>query len=222
MSEPELESWHGSYSTSHQELIHAIGMIALQFNYMEHILRTLFLTWFDDEKTGAIVFSKANNEVRIATFNSFVENKISFEPLAGALNHFTKTFSQAYNNRNIVMHSIVTLVKLESGNETTFHLKLQKPKKDTPHKFNEYFVDRDRLRKIADDILMVGNYGRDLVRIIFRCQIETAGWAWPLKPEFHPWILERLPEQFESLKVLEPLSPQTPNMPTPPQTGPAE
>ena len=203
MEASESSSWAGPYSSSHGDLIHAVGMISLNYNFLEVILRQHYLNHFNYPSTGAFTFERQSNDVRLELIKRYIAARKGRDidaDYAEAFLHFLDCFKACQTNRNIIMHARVALL---TENEELF-LEFSKSRKDEPLTLNHFVVSLNGLRKIANDIKTTAEYGRVTRLLWLSSQVRGTEIARLFGP-----LPEALPEKPELPEILNPQGPPT-------------
>lgn len=151
-------SWDWSYNPNLKEHIHALGVIAANYNELEGIFYRLFYLTLGKAEAGKIIFSKLNNAERIQVAFKIAESeKPEFRD---SYEHFISGYGTATENRNILLHSKAHNAWPLDG--VVSHLVLAKPTKNNPSENNFVKLDIAELRATADDIASLSIFGLGL------------------------------------------------------------
>src|SRR5258708_23951798 len=151
-------SWHWRYNPNLKEHMHALGVIAANYNELEgHFYRLFYLT-MNQAEVGKIIFAKLNNAERMEIALKIAEGETSqFRDL---YEHFISGYGIATENRNILLHS-------KAYNAWPFdiglsHLTLTKPSKKSQDENNFISLDISELRSFADVMANLALYDANL------------------------------------------------------------
>ncbi|TYL80326.1 hypothetical protein [Bradyrhizobium cytisi] len=151
-------SWNWKYNPSLKEHMHALGVIAANYNDLEGQFYRLFYITQTHFEVGKLVFSKLNNAQRMEVARKVAETQpLSFRE---RYEHFISGYGTATDNRNILMHSKAHNASL--SDLTSSHLTLAKPSKKTPDENNFISLDVAELRSVADDMAEFAMFGSQL------------------------------------------------------------
>ncbi|MEP9385600.1 hypothetical protein [Mesorhizobium sp. KR9-304] len=140
--------------------MHALGVIAATFNRAEHHLLGLFLAYLGFNDTMTFLFARLrDNSFRIDLLRRTVAEKGESDEIISGVNHFCDAFDRAAQNRNILMHSGISLVVEDGANIAVV---FTKGAKQDATNWNRYLLDVTKLRKIADEVHSVSRFGRRL------------------------------------------------------------
>jgi hypothetical protein len=148
-------SWDWKYNPSLKEHMHALGVIAANYNELEGHFYRLFYVILNKSEAGSLIFSKLNNGERMEVALKLAEREpAGFRDL---FRHFISGYGIASENRNILMHS-----KAHNAwphDIRISHLTLAKPSKKSPNENNFISLDISELRSVADDMASFAKYG---------------------------------------------------------------
>jgi hypothetical protein len=200
-------SWNWKFNPNLKEHMHALGVIAANYNELEGHFYLLFYLTLNKFEVGKIIFSKLNNAERIETALKLAETEpANFRDL---FRYFISGYGIASENRNILMHS-----KAHNAwpyDISVSHLTLAKPSKKSPDENNFISLDVPELRSIADDMARFGSFGFDL--FLWRLALLTGGiLTWADGDTTTPTLPRKPPEPRRLL-----LSPQEVPTSAPPQ-----
>ncbi|MFK4505434.1 hypothetical protein LPJ38_34760 [Bradyrhizobium daqingense] len=161
--------WDWKYNPRLFHHMHAMGVIAANYNELEGQFYRLFFLNMHKFEVGKLVFSKLNNAERMEVALKAAET----EPLAfGELfEHFISGYGIATENRNILMHSKAHNAWPKEADLS--HLTLAKASKKSPDQNNFISLDISELRNIANDIDQLTNFGFRL--FMWRVALPTGG-----------------------------------------------
>jgi hypothetical protein len=146
------------YMRGQRDHIHAIGVVALNFNRMELLLHRLLYRYLgtESEAAHAHICRSLNLHSVLELFNICVAKEKSASR-RDHLRHFSRCYEACAANRNILMHS--DLDELESTEQA---LALFKRSGAKPHIRNQLKLSIEELRRVADEIFDVYLYGSHL------------------------------------------------------------
>jgi hypothetical protein len=151
--------WSGDYfGPGLADHLHALGVIALNYNRLEETFYALFCEYFGTTPSTAILFSQFKNNFRLEAFKVVVCEYEKDPAVVEALGYFASCYNVCADNRNILMHSAFDAV--QPGDTT---LKLLKSARNDPRKHTNLPFDIPTLRRTADEIWSVDHYGVDLL-----------------------------------------------------------
>ncbi len=108
----------------HPDFIHALGVLADNFNALESALRHLFQRYVTLPRSATeYVFMKLNNAERLEVLTACCEASKHSKRVKSGLRYFVKGFERCAQNRNILMHArTYALFDLQSQKrKTIFH-----------------------------------------------------------------------------------------------------
>jgi hypothetical protein len=158
---PKYYGWEWSgdyYGPGLSDHLHALGVVAANYNSLEGILYSIFSFYFRDQERAGILFSQLRNNIRLDTLRAVAEGYESDPKVLEAVLYFSKCFHICSDNRNLLMHSIVDMVEI---GDTI--LSLLKGAKNAPRDYKNLRFDAPTLRRTADEIWCLEHYGIDLV-----------------------------------------------------------
>lgn len=148
-------SWNWKYNPNLKEHMHALGVIAANYNDLEgHFYRLFYITQPQFE-VGKLVFSKLNNANRMEVARKVAETQP--QEFRERYEHFLSGYGTATDNRNILMHSRAHNASL--SDITASHLTLAKSSKKAPDENNFVSLDLPELRSIADEMAEFAMFG---------------------------------------------------------------
>jgi hypothetical protein len=158
MDKPADSVWP-SYLKGQRDHIHAIGVVALNFNRLEIFLHSLLFHYLGtkNEAAHAHVCRSLNLHSLLELFNICLASKEKSHAVRADLAHFAKCYQACADNRNILMHS--DLDELDTTEEL---LTLSKRSGAKPHIFNQLKVSVEELRRVADEIFGTYLYGHQV------------------------------------------------------------
>jgi hypothetical protein len=205
---PKSWSWTWKYNPNLFEHMHALGVIAANYNELEGQFYRLFWITSDRFEVAKLVFSKLNNAERMEVALKVAEN----EPKQFKEHYraFIGGFGTSHENRNVLMHSRAH--NAWPRNDTTLsRLTLAKPSKKAPDENNFISLEVAELRDVADDMAAYADFGWELY--FWRLAFFTGGKiTWPDGETVSPTLPE-IPAPPRKLA----LSPQPTQVGTPPQ-----
>lgn len=200
-------SWNWRYNPSLKDHMHALGVIAANYNDLEGQFYRLFYVIMSDMDAGKLIFSKLNNAERMEVALKLGEHTSpTFRTL---FEYFISGFGTLHENRNILMHS-----KAHNALDKELdisHITLAKQSKRSPHENNFVSLDIQELRTIADDMANFSTFGFDL--FMWRLALAVGGTiTWADGTSLTPTLPER---PLAPRKLV--LSPQEAPISAPPQ-----
>jgi hypothetical protein len=149
--------WSGDvYGKNRTDQMHALGVVAANFNGLEFSFLCIFSHYFDFSDRSGVLFQNFKNNFRVDTLRAIIES-YEKQPLASMhVEHFLLGFEICADNRNLLMHSEIELAPESS------ELRMSKGTKSDP--FTRMFAQFDlpTLRKVADDIMNFEEYGHEI------------------------------------------------------------
>lgn len=165
----ESWSWHNRYHPALQDHMHALGVVAANYNHLEFAMHALFwqLSGLDVTVAMHLLSDLSNNKKRLDTLRRFVKAKEADSAVKDLLDHFIVGFDICAENRNFLMHGMT----LDAHNSS--ELILKKFARNDPTKTNYMHLTVQTIRKIADEIDRFDSYGMDIY--IWRSARTTGG-----------------------------------------------
>ena len=207
-------SWELRHYPNHKQHMHALGVIAANYNDLEGEFYRLFYVTSDKFNVAKLIFSKLNNAERMEVALKVAQTEPAlFRPL---FEYFVSGFGIAAENRNILMHSKAhNAWSYEPG--ATTHLTLAKQIKSKPDENNFVQLEVKDLQNIADDLANLSKFGWEL--FLWRLALFTGGTiTWADGKQTTPPLPEK-PSPPRKLS-LSPLEVQT-TFPPPPESSQA-
>jgi hypothetical protein len=157
--------WSGAwkYNPGLYQHMHALGVIAANYNHLESLLGLLIAVFMGDvgETVGPFLFQKLSNSTRLDLLKQLYAAQITDTNFLDRLDWFVAGYGKCAENRNILMHSTpdnsVTSSKIASV------LELKKASKNNPGAQNFISLELGQLHRIADDIDRFDDYGFQLI-----------------------------------------------------------
>jgi hypothetical protein len=160
-----------SYPLGPEPHIHALGVIAINYNSLEHALFVLLREYLGTHHVlHASIFQSLNTGSALGLFKSAVELHEKDDVLRERLVAFCPLFITCFNNRNLLMHANV-----READATDELLALAKRSKNKPHVFNDLHLTLPELRQVADDTRRVFVYAAALWDFIMKRRRRFAG-----------------------------------------------
>ena len=182
-----------AYAVGPEAHIHALGVIAINYNGLEIALDRLLNVYLGaTPEAHSYIFQCLNLHSQVALFEICVAREKDRE-LRLHLLDFCVYFNTCANNRNLLMHS-----NLHEADTTDDLIGLAKRSKKQPHIYNDMQLTITELRAVADEIHTVFLYAAQLFKFItFRKRRD------PLLTEANqPFPLPALPERPVALTKL--------------------
>jgi hypothetical protein len=186
-----------------KDQLHALGVIAANFNRLENKLLGMFLIYLGFDDVMSFLFARLrDNSLRMDLLRRAVELKGETPEIIEAINYFCKAFGTCADNRNILMHGGVTALTDEKGVSLVFN----KGKKENAIDWNHYLMDLTALRRVADETQSFCEYGARILNYIVTVHRKD------LDHFFYPWRRgpAPLPDKPPLPTQLTPLSPLDP------------
>lgn len=164
------DDWDIRHYPNHKQHMHALGVIAANYNDLEAQFYRLFYVTGDKFEVSKLIFSKLNNGDRIAVAQKAAEYEPKiFRPL---YEYFLSGFGVANENRNNLMHSKAhNAWRFDPKNPSLLTLAKQVKKK--PDENNFISLEVKDLREVAEDMSNFSNFGWDL--FLWRLALLTGG-----------------------------------------------
>jgi hypothetical protein len=149
------------YLPDTRDHLHAIGVIAVTFNFLEYRLLGLSLLYVGfDEVTTFLFHRLRDNAARIELILKASALRGETIEIKDSVHHFCAGFVRCAENRNILMHSLARTV--ESKNALVPSVEFLKAAKDKHLKWNRFSLGVPQLRIIADETKAFSDFGRRL------------------------------------------------------------
>ena len=179
-----LHTWSGDYYSSISDHIHALGVIAANFNTLELAFYVLFAEYLGNTENSQALFAGSRNNFRIDVLTTILERYERNAEVREAMTHFIQCSEICAENRNTLMHSRVMDVSLASA-----ALPVQKGSRRSPLTQLSTELPLERLRSIADEIFYLEDHGWDLADYFFTRRGRIAA----DDPDARTTLPERLP-----------------------------
>jgi hypothetical protein len=151
MNEP-TSSWP-SYELPEPEFVHAIGVVALNFNALEGSLKLLYKIYVDlPDRAQALLFAKQDNTARLPLLEACCLDGGHSEEIKESVQHFISCYRACAENRNILMHTRLIAFESPPPNRRQQMVWLSKNPKSAPLNENYYQPSLSDIRRIADEI----------------------------------------------------------------------
>lgn len=174
----QSEAWP-AYDAGKHDHVHAMGVVAVNFNTLENLLLSLLHLYFNAEYALAQkLFLKLTNHGRIDTLKELVRTRESRPEVRCLIDNFLDGFVICAENRNILMHSLYLGPKYGSDN-----MHMAKFSAKQPVKFNTYSFQLIKVRRVADDIWRFRKIGEDIYYNIRFTDYPVAGAHYVPLPE---------------------------------------
>ena len=217
LTEGEPWSWTKRYNPGLFDHMHALGVIAANYNRLETVC-ACYLTFFMGSQmtaaeAGAYLFERLSNAEGINLLKQLYTTEVGGTILADRLDWFVSGYGKCAESRNILMHSephgaSYNALQLVSA------LALRKASKNNPGVHNFISLELHELRQVADDIDRFATYGFELA--LYQIARKSGGTITLGDRQLSPPLPDRPPEPIH-LK----LGPQTnvkDSSPPPPQS----
>jgi hypothetical protein len=165
-----LDEWNTRYHHSLKDHLHALGVVAANFNHLEFALLALFYIFAGlDDGTAQHLFSYLKNDKRVDILLRSIKARETDPDVNDRATHFTKGFNVCAENRNYLMHSMTeepsgTALTVTSIVQDT--LILRKATRGDPTKRNYLHLNLTEIRQAADDIYAFDLFGLKLWRFV--------------------------------------------------------
>jgi hypothetical protein len=175
--------------------MHALGVIAANYNRLESELRLLLDVFMGEQMTaaeaGAYLFERLGNAARMDLLKRLYLAQVGGTDLADRLDWFVSGYGKCAENRNILMHSephgaACNALQLVSA------LELKKASKNNPGVHNFISLELRELRQVADDIDRFDIFGFDLA--LYQIASERGGTIRSGGREISPSLPDKPPE----------------------------
>lgn len=161
MADASSEKWP-SYAVGSDKHIHALGVVAINYNRLEMALdRLLYMYLGASREPYCYVFNALNDPSRQALYKLCVNKEEADHALRDHLIYFVECFRVCAQNRNILLHSNV-----DDEKSTDEIIALAKAPRDKPHLTNEMAFSLTQLRRTADEMWAIFSYAAELFRFI--------------------------------------------------------
>ena len=141
------------YEVGQPKHVHALGVVAAQYNGLESSLLALLYDYTGlSAETTQWLFSHTSNNVRLELLKRCVNERESDPYMKNYVLHFADWFDVCSANRNVLMHSIVSVT-----DEAT--LNFTKSSRNDPRKINAVDLSIEDIRRVADDITVAEGMG---------------------------------------------------------------
>lgn len=146
------------YALGPEAHIHALGVVAINYNTLEHALFVLLREYLGVYPSiHAYVFQSLNLHSTLTLFKMSVELHEKDDSLRERLVAFCPLFGTCFANRNLLMHA-----NAREADATDELLALAKRSKNKPHIFNDMKLTLPELRHVADDMRALFLYAHAL------------------------------------------------------------
>jgi hypothetical protein len=153
-------TWSGEqYPPQIRDHIHALGVIAANYNTLEYALLCLFTHYLGPSGTSAanLFQQMRSNSFRLDTLKCAARARENETVTLGAVLTFIENFDICAENRNFLMHSQIDAL---AGRDAT--LVLAKATRKDPATLNYARLSLTEIRQVADDIHFTEQFGLDL------------------------------------------------------------
>ena len=189
---PRRWCWDWRYHPSLHDHMHALGVVAANYNSLEKVLELMVDVCSNLPPTVSTkLFSTLNNNRnRIDTLKSILENDDRAAREVGF--HFLRGFEICAENHNFLMHGTPFRPDEDIG-----QLILQKAARKDPLRTNYLHLKVQDIRTVADDIDRFDDFGVDFIAFISArrsggvIKLEDGTSFEPTLPEL-PWLPETL------------------------------
>ena len=153
--------WDWRYHRNLHDHIHALGVVAANYNSLEKVFELMFEVCSDLHQAASnkMFASLNNNRNRIDSLKSILETG---NPLGREVGlHFLRGFDICADNRNLLMHGTPY-----RADEKRDKLVLQKVARNNPQRTNYLNLKVNDIRKVADEIDRFDDFGVDCIAFI--------------------------------------------------------
>jgi hypothetical protein len=165
--------WSGNnYHPAHYQHMHALGVVAANYNGLEKTLKILFFVLAGEAMSGSsnFLFQKLSNNERLDLISRLYASQVKEAECIDRLDWFISGCGKCAENRNILMHSELQIPNALLSADVIF--KLIKATKSG----EEHFISLElaELRRVADDIYRFDKFGFDLVLYVATVRLGSA------------------------------------------------
>jgi hypothetical protein len=153
----ELEYQWPRYETGPDRHMHALGVIAINYNIFEFRLAFL-LQYYATPPVSDFFFDKIHNEERVEAIAHFAKLKERDPAVLALIHHLLAYFGTCVQNRNILMHSQHSQ---ESRSDDT--LPLEKKSANDSTKLLYFHLLLPHLRRVADQTMRGVSFLQELL-----------------------------------------------------------
>jgi hypothetical protein len=190
-------SWDWKFNRSLEHHMHALGVISVNYNDLEHTLYMLFHYFLNDyqSKVPALLFPRLSNDRRLDYMREFCKSYHSGEQ-KGAIDRFLDGFDICAYNRNVLAHASIpdTLEIAEAADPSVVLHKRAQGNYSSVSRIENMTVTR--LRQIADEIADYEIFGFKLY--MFLLAQRVGGTLKNGEKTVRPTLPEILPLQVDS------------------------
>ena len=148
------------YSTGPDRHMHALGVIAINYNIFEFGLAFL-LRHYATSAVSDFFFDRINNEERVAAIAQFAKLKEDDPAVLALINHLLAYFGTCAQNRNILMHS-----RHSQQSRSEDALPLEKKSAQDPTKLLYFYLLLADLRRVADQTMRGASFLQELLKYL--------------------------------------------------------
>jgi hypothetical protein len=146
--------WHTRYHPGYEKHLHALGVIAANYNHLEFALFALFYLFLDlGPATAQHLFAYLTNDKRIDILSKAVEAREKDLEVTDRILHFIQGFKICTENRNLLLHSMTEGANwnvLGLAYEIKAIMTFRKSARGNPTKVNYLHLRLEDIRKAAD------------------------------------------------------------------------
>jgi hypothetical protein len=162
-----MDDWPDYLPGPRDDLL-ALGVVSLNYGYMENILRILFAMVGDfSEPQVRAMFDRMNNDARQAILDQLLGQQPFSADLKALVRHFLKGYGICATNRHAIMHSHHG--GIHSGARGTQGIVLCKYSRSGGEQ--HFFAHAAKLRAVADAIDQQSAFGREVILNVQSFQI---------------------------------------------------
>jgi hypothetical protein len=178
------------YATGPEKHMHALGVIAVNYNVFEFGL-ALLLEHYATRDVSDYFFGRINNQERLDAIKHFASARERDPAVLALVEHLIAYFSACTANRNILMHS-----RRSEGDHPGDVLPLEKQAAHEPSKLLYFHLLLPQLRRVADQIMRGVTFMKELLKYLQDRDATSA-----------PATQQSLPKAPRSPRTLSPAPP---------------
>lgn len=149
------------YTTGPERHMHALGVIAVNYNVFEFGL-ALLLEYYTSKAISDYFFNRTNNQERLNAIRHFANAREADPTVLTLVEHLITYFGACTANRNILMHS-----RHAEGSHPGDILPLEKSSADEPSKLLYFFyLLLPQLRSVADQIMRGITFLKEILKYL--------------------------------------------------------
>lgn len=165
-----------AYETGSQDIVHAMGVVSLNFNNLEWILQLTCLFWGrNPHPVTGFLFEKLSGPNRTEFVKKIAEFGIPEDHYRASTTAFAEGFDECAHNRNILMHSQLT-------GRTQEPSKITASKRTRSGGLQTFHFTADEIRRVADEIHAWYLFGNLTIMHAMDSQHGGPKFALPVRP----------------------------------------